>query len=200
MSSNRHAAVFLDRDGTLIEQVHHLNRIDQVSLLPDAWDALRRLHEGGYRLMVVTNQSVIGRGMLTEEGLEEIHQEMKRQLAEYNVAIDAIYHCPIAPVLSDQRIIEHPDRKPGPGMLVRAAAEHHLDLTRSWMIGDMISDLLAGRNAGVRGTIGVRTGYGGRLEQGDPAIDYIVDDLAAAADVILGKGERAESEEHRAEG
>ena len=198
MSSNRHAAVFLDRDGTLIEQVHHLNRVDQVSLLPDAWDALRRLREGGYRLMVVTNQSVIGRGMLTEAGLEEIHSEMRRQLAEYQVAIDAIYHCPVAPSLSDQRVVEHPDRKPGPGMLLRAAREHGIDLSRSWMIGDMISDLLAGRNAGVRGTIGVRTGYGGRLEPGDPAIDYLVDDLAAAVEVILGEEQRVKSEERRA--
>ena len=83
-------------------------------------------------------------------------------------------------------------------MLLRAAREHGIDLSRSWMIGDMISDLLAGRNAGVRGTIGVRTGYGGRLEPGDPAIDYLVDDLAAAVEVILGEEQRVKSEERRA--
>lgn len=190
---NRRPAVFLDRDGTLIEQVHHLNAVEQVCLLPASCHSLNRLRGSGYALVVVTNQSVIGRGMLTEEGLDAIHCEMHRKLSEGGAKVDAVYHCPLAPQQSDQRIVEHPDRKPGPGMLLRAARELDLDLSQSWMIGDMISDLLAGRNAGVKGTIGVRTGYGSRLNPNDPAIDYLVEDLGAAADVILGG-------EHRAKG
>lgn len=190
-------AVFFDRDGTLIEQVHHLNAVDQVRILPGCCEALIRLAHSGYCLIVVTNQSVIGRGLLTEEGLESIHCEMHRQLADGGAKVDAVYFCPAAPKQTDPRVIEDPNRKPGPGMLLRAAQEWDLDLKQSWMVGDMISDLLAGRNAGVRGTIGVRTGYGGRLEAGDPAIDYMVEDLAAAVEVILGDEEQSAKGEER---
>jgi histidinol-phosphate phosphatase family protein len=179
-------AVFLDRDGTLIEQVHHLVDPADVRLIDGAASAIARLREHGFRVIVVTNQSVIGRGMLDEQGLQRVHEEMNRQLEEAGTGVDGIYFCPLAPVVSDPRQIEHPDRKPGPGMLLKAARELGLDLTRSWMIGDMISDILAGRNAGVKGTIAVRTGYGQRLDETDPAIDYVVDDLAAAVEVIVG--------------
>ena len=101
--------------------------------------------------MLVTNQSAIGRGMLTEDRLDLIHDEMNRQLAAAGAALDAIYYCPEAPAGDDRTVVEHPDRKPGPGMLLRAAAELGLDLGASWMVGDMISDVLAGLNAGCRG-------------------------------------------------
>lgn len=180
-----HRAVFLDRDGTLIEQVHHLVDPSKVRLIPGAAHAIRRVQEHGFKVFVITNQSVIGRGLLDEPGLDRVHAEMNRQLAEFDALVDGIYFCPVAPRASGQRTIEHPDRKPGPGMLLRAATEHNLDLTRSWMVGDMISDLLAGRNAGVRGTIGVKTGYGGGLDPSEPAMDAHVEDLPAAIDYIL---------------
>lgn len=183
-------AVFLDRDGTVIKQVHHLVDPKDVQLIPGAAQAIRRAREHGFKVFVVTNQSVIGRGMLDATGLERVHSEMNRQLTEFDAIVDGIYYCPIAPKESDQRTIEHPDRKPGPGMLLRAAKEHQLDLARSWMIGDMISDLVAGQNAGVRGTIGVRTGYGAGLDPCDPAIDILVDDLAAAIDFILSSNDK----------
>ena len=107
--------------------------------------------------MLVTNQSAIGRGMLTEERLEEIHDEMNRQLAAAGAALDAIYYCPAAPAGDDRTVVECPDRKPGPGMLLRAAGELGLDLAASWMVGDMISDVLAGLNAGCRSIL-VQTG------------------------------------------
>ena len=145
---NRRPAVFFDRDGTLIEAIHYLNRAEQVCLKPDAADVLARLHSAGFVRVVVTNQSAIGRGLLSEEGLARVHDAMTDQLSRKGAWVDAIYHCPVAPLGSDRELIEHPDRKPGPGMLLQAASDLHLDLARSWMVGDMVSDVLAGINAG----------------------------------------------------
>ena len=112
-------AVFLDRDGTLIEHVHYLSDPAKVRLLPGAVEALRGLRDAGYALVLVTNQSAIGRGMLTVETLAEIHAVMERQLAAHDVALDAIYFCPEAPSRDgDRTAIDHPDRKPAPGMLL----------------------------------------------------------------------------------
>jgi mannose-1-phosphate guanylyltransferase len=151
-------AVFLDRDGTLIEHVHYLSRPDQVRLVPEAAESLHRLVEAGFACVVVTNQSVVGHGIITETDLHFIHEEMNRQLAEGGVKLDAIYYCTATSSGKDRTKVEHPDRKPAPGMLLRAAREHNLDLSQSWMIGDMISDILAGRNAGCRGNILVLSG------------------------------------------
>ena len=152
--------MFLDRDGTVIEQVHYLSDPTRVRLLPGTAEALRQLHAEGFACVVVTNQSAIGRGMLTEAQLHLIHDEMKRQLAAEGAAVDAIYFCPKAPAGDDRTVIEYGERKPGPGMLIRAAEELGLDLGASWMVGDMISDILAGINARCRGSILVRTGKG----------------------------------------
>ena len=177
-------AVFLDRDGTLIEHVHLLTQPRQVRLLPGAADAIRNLQSLDYACIIVTNQSVIGRGMLTEAGLTQVHDEMHRQLAAHNVRLDGVFFCPEAPTNSDRTIIEHHDRKPGPGMLLRAAREMLLDLSRSWIIGDMHSDMLAGRNARLRGTILVRTGQGEAVDPNDPAVDYVATDLLEASRLI----------------
>lgn len=178
-------AVFLDRDGTLIEEAHYLSDPEGVRLLPGAAAAIKRLHAAGFAAVVVTNQSAIARGMLTEARLAEIHAELERQLRAEGATLDAILHCPVAPVGSDRRVVEHSDRKPGPGMLLRAARELGLDLARSWMVGDLISDLLAGRNAGVRGTILVRTGYGAEVDATDPAVDLVAEDLMEAVELVL---------------
>jgi D,D-heptose 1,7-bisphosphate phosphatase len=180
-------AVFLDRDGTLIEHVHYLNDPSAVRLLPGVPEALSRLRDAGYALVVVTNQSAIARGMLTVETLDAIHDVMNRQLAAHDVALDGIYYCPEAPSRDgDRTALDHPDRKPGPGMLHRAARELGLDLSRSWMIGDMISDALAGTNAGCRGALLVRTG----AEPPGEACDYAChDDLGAAVRSLLEAGE-----------
>ena len=101
-------------------------------------------------MVLVTNQSAIGRGMLTESRLDQIHAELNRQLGGGGVTIDGIYFCPDAPGGDDRTIVESSDRKPGPGMLLRAADDMGLDLGASWMVGDLISDVLAGLNAGCR--------------------------------------------------
>jgi D,D-heptose 1,7-bisphosphate phosphatase len=182
----RRPAVFLDRDGTLIEHVHYLADPAHVRLLPGAAEAVRRLREAGFACVLVTNQSAIARGLLTEDGLREIHREQARQLAEAGTELDAIYYCPEAPASDDRTAVEHPDRKPGPGMLLRAAEEMGLDLARSWMVGDLISDALAGRNAGCKGSLLVRTGKSNGLANAGDDFE-ICDDLPEAARRILGR-------------
>jgi len=178
-------AVFLDRDGTLIEHVPYLDDPALVRLLPGAAEALKRLRRAGFALVLVTNQSAIGRGMLTENRLDEIHTELNRQLAASGVTVDGIYYCPVAPDGIDRTMIEHPDRKPGPGMLLQSTADLKLDLAASWMVGDLISDVLAGLNAGCRSIL-VKSGQalpGDTESLAGRAL--VVSDLAAAADSIL---------------
>lgn len=177
-------AAFLDRDGTIIELVHHLTDPADVRLIDGAGTAIARLKAAGLPVVIITNQSVIGRGKLTEAGLAEVHAEMNRQLAPFGAEIADIYFCPLAPTIKDNTVIEDPMRKPGPGMLTQAAAELGLDLKASWMVGDTVSDMLAGRNAGC-GTLLVETGYGSRFAHDMAAVDHKVPSLAEAADIIL---------------
>lgn len=177
-------AIFLDRDGTVIDLVHHLTDVRDVRLARGAAAAIARFNAMGAAVVIVTNQSVIGRGKLTEAGLAQVHKEMLRQFAAEDARIDAIYHCPIAPKVKDPTVIEHPDRKPGPGMILRAARDHGLDLPRSVIVGDTVSDMLAGRNAGLGMTVLVRTGYGSDVTLPDPAVDHVATDMAEAVGII----------------
>lgn len=186
-------AVFLDRDGTIIRHVHHLHRVSDVELEPGAAEAIAALRDAGFLAIVATNQSVVGRGLLTPEGLEEIHAVMVARLlaAHPAAALEAIYwnaHLP-----SPEGMAPHSDRKPGPGMLLRAAAEHQIDLGASWMVGDSISDVEAGRRAGCRGSILVRTGLGeGFRSQADPAT-MLARDLGEAAQIIIASARESGS-------
>jgi histidinol-phosphate phosphatase family protein len=185
----RRPAVFLDRDGTLIEHFPYLSDPALVRLLPGAAEAIRRFRRAGFAVVLVTNQSAIGRGMLTLDRLDQIHTEMRRQLAAHGATIDGIYYCPVAPGADDRSVIEHPDRKPGPGMLLRAAADLKLDLATSWMVGDLISDVHAGLNAGCRSILlesgQTQPGDVRSLENGT----LVLRDLTAAAAVILSNRE-----------
>ena len=179
-------AIFLDRDGTVLESVHYLSDPRDVRLLPGVATALSTLHTHGFALVVITNQSAIERGIIDETRLAEIHEEMRRQLAEGGVDLDGIYWCPVAPKTADRTVVEHEDRKPGPGMLKRAARELHLTLPDSWMIGDAICDVLAGINAGCKGSIRVETGHA--LSEAELELDLAyktLQDLSAAAAFIL---------------
>ena len=172
--------VVLDRDGTLNVEVHYLSLPEQVELLPGVVDGLRALRSAGCRLVVVTNQSAIGRGYFDEERLVAIHDRLRALLAEHDVTLDAIYHCP-----------HRPDdgcgcRKPGPLLVERAAADLGFDPARSFVVGDKPCDIDLGRGVGAT-TILVRTGYGAAHEAaGDATPDFVVDDLPAAARVIIG--------------
>lgn len=144
-------AVFLDRDGTLIHNYHYCRDPRLVRLLPGVGPALRTLAQAGYRLIVVTNQSGIARGYLTERDLAAVHDRLRRLLAVEGVTLHAIYYCP-----------HHPNglragyagrclcRKPEPGLLLRAAAEWGISLRHSWYIGDVLADIEAGNRAGCR--------------------------------------------------
>lgn len=167
-------AVFLDRDGTLMEDVGYIADPAHVRLYPGVSEALRRLKEAGFRLVIVTNQSGIGRGYLTVEQYESVHARLV-ELLEPGL-LDATYFCPEHPDTATER------RKPGAGMLREAAAEHGLDLSRSWMIGDREGDLLAGRAAGARAVL-VLTGIG--AESAQENAHFVAKDLADAVDFIL---------------
>lgn len=184
-------AVFLDRDGTIIEQVHYIRDPQDVRLIHRAAEALRLLRDAGLPLVVVSNQSAVGRGVATLEDVDAVQREMVRQLAQEGATIDGWYFCPVAPPAerpnSQRDIVDHPDRKPGPGMLLRAARELSLDVGASWMVGDMLSDLLAGRNAGVRETVLVRTGHAASVGDPGAAADHVADDLYDAAQWILSR-------------
>jgi D-glycero-D-manno-heptose 1,7-bisphosphate phosphatase len=182
-------AVFFDRDGTLIEHVSYLSDPALVRLIPGATEALKRLRCAGFAVVLVTNQSAIGRGMLTEDRLDQIHAELNRQLAACGATIDGIYYCPVVPAGDDRTMVEYPDRKPGPGMLYRAAVDLHLDLGASWMVGDLISDVLAGLNAGCQSILveSSQTPPGDAKALEGRAL--ILPDLTAVADTILADRE-----------
>jgi D-glycero-D-manno-heptose 1,7-bisphosphate phosphatase len=167
-------AVFLDRDGTLMRDVDYCGDPREVQVLPEAAGGLRRLKQNGYKLVVITNQSGIGRGYFTETDYRAVEAEFVRQLGDG--LIDASYHCPDLPTASSIR------RKPGPGMIFEAQRDHRIDLRRSFLIGDKVSDIGCGRNAGVR-TILVQTGYGAGQE--NCGADWIARDIAHAAEIIL---------------
>ncbi len=174
-------AVFLDRDGTINREVHHLSRPEQLELLPGAAEGLRSLHQAGYRLVVVTNQSAIGRGILDGDRLDRIHQRLSGMLGAEGVDIAAWYHCPHRP---DEGCA---CRKPGTGLFAQGRRELGISLDHAWMVGDRLSDLQAGRAVGAR-TILVATGYGRReyrLPGRRACTDYYVESLIRAARIIM---------------
>jgi len=181
------SAVFLDRDGTLIEDVDYLSDPSAIRFIPGAVEAVKRLRQNGFACVIVTNQSGVGRGMMSHDQVHNVHAEMLRMLREQGADLDGFYYCPVAPVVGSESLIEHTDRKPGPGMLMKAALELNLDLQSSWMVGDKLSDVLAGRNAGCRAGIRLRTGKGRDADrESAPYPEFaIVEDLAAAAALIL---------------
>jgi D-glycero-D-manno-heptose 1,7-bisphosphate phosphatase len=186
--NGRERAAFVDRDGVLIREVNHLTSAAQIEILPGVPEALRRLHEAGWLVVVVTNQSVIARGMVTEDGLREIHRALAAALQRRGASVDAIYYCPHHPagaVAAYRAVCDC--RKPEPGLLRRAAADLGIDLPSSVMVGDADSDIEAGRRAGCR-TVLLRSGgapEGASAAAGCAGADRVARDLAAAVDWIL---------------
>jgi D-glycero-D-manno-heptose 1,7-bisphosphate phosphatase len=174
-------AVFLDRDGTIIEDADYLTDPEQIRILPGVLSALKRLRDSGYLLIVVTNQSAIARGWLTEDGLKEVHSELDRRLHAGGAHVDAYYCCPHLPEGTVPRYAVACDcRKPKPGLLNRAAQEWDVDMGSSFMVGDSVRDAEAGRHAGCRSIL-----VGSAPESAEwPSAPG----LAEAADLILGAG------------
>ena len=178
-------AVFLDRDGTLTEYRGFITSPAKIQLVKGACDAIRSLRSAGFAIVLVTNQSAIGRKMIDHDQLEAIHSELTAQLAKGNAQLAAIYYCPEAPIGTDETVIESPDRKPGPGMLLAAAKDLNLDLPNSWMIGDRISDILAGTNADCRASILLRSDRYPENVNPEAASYEICNSLPDAAAIIL---------------
>jgi D-glycero-D-manno-heptose 1,7-bisphosphate phosphatase len=182
--------VFLDRDGTLIEEVGYVNHPSRVRLLPGAAAAVARLRAAGQAVVVVTNQAGIARGYLPRSLVDAAHAELERQLAAHGTRVDGIYLCPHHPTegVGELRVACE-CRKPAPGLLRTAAAELGLDLGRAALVGDLPGDIAAGAAVGAR-TVLVLTGLGrGEWEYRRAAFavepDHVCADLAAAAAWIL---------------
>jgi len=185
-STNR--AVFLDKDGTLIENVPYNVDPERVALLPGAAEALQTFHAAGYLLVVVSNQSGVARGRFDEQALRPVQRRLETLCADAAAPLSRFYYCPHHP---DGRVpryaIACDCRKPQPGLLLRAAEDHAIDLSHSWMIGDILDDIEAGRRAGCA-TILLNSG--GETEWRDGPLrrpHCVARDLAEAAQVIMGR-------------
>ena len=177
-------AVFLDRDGTIIQDTGYVDSPDKVRLTPGAASAIRRFREAGYRVVLVSNQSGVARGLFDEKTLERVHGRVETLLKTEGASLDAAYYCPYldGPEATVERFrMQSELRKPAPGMLLKAANENELDLATSWMIGDSERDVEAGRRAGCR-TI-LLAGNGSTAKPTTPA-DFVARDLPDAAHIV----------------
>lgn len=188
MTSPLRPAVFLDRDGTINEDVGYLSALSHLTLYPWAIDAVRLLNRAGYVVAIVTNQGGIGRKMIAAEFVPVLHDEIARRLAAGGAHVDGWYSCPHHPeALIEELRTPCECRKPNPGMPRQAAAELGIDLARSWVIGDKWLDVQLAERIGGRGVL-VRTGWG-RIEEAvrpeGQAVDAICDTLAGAVAHVL---------------
>lgn len=180
MSGLGRAAVFIDRDGTVVRDAHYIAGADQVDLIPGAAAAIRRLRSAGLPVVLVTNQSGIARGLYTEAQYHAVAARVVELLGAEGAEVDATYYCP-----------HHPDhtgpcdcRKPAAGLYRQAAREHGLDPGRSYYVGDKLTDVLPAAALGGQGVL-VRTGYGAAAEATLPSGFWVADDLGGAAELIL---------------
>jgi D-glycero-D-manno-heptose 1,7-bisphosphate phosphatase len=187
-------AVFLDRDGTLIDEVGYLDRPERIMLYPWSIEAIRALNRAGIRVVMVTNQSGIARGFFTEAMLADIHAHLASLLGAGGAHIDAYYYCPHHPDGKRPEYTRVCDcRKPGRGLVDRAVAEFGVDPSRSFAVGDRWLDIALARNVGARGVL-VRTGYGTTEEHRPPdglSADAVVDNLIEATSWMLLHADRA---------
>ena len=180
-------AVFLDRDGVITQEPpHYTHKLSQLKLISRSADAIRLLNKNGLMIIVASNQSGIAHGYYREEDAILFNQAMKQNLAEEGANIDAIYYCPHHPEAKIERYrVDCNCRKPKSGMLLRAEKELNIDLKHSFMVGDKLSDVEAGKRAGCK-TIMVKTGYGaGELKSNQIECNYVADDLYEAVKHIL---------------
>ena len=182
------AAVFLDRDGTVIEEVGYLDSPERVALFPWTIDAIRSLNRAGLRVVIVTNQSGVARGYFTEATVEQVHRRVSELLAVGGASVDAYYYCPHHPSGSVAEYTRVCDcRKPAPGLVDRAVQDLGVDPRQSVVVGDRWLDIAMAQQVGARGVL-VRTGYGAIEEQRHPAnltADTVVNNLVEAVSWAL---------------
>jgi D-glycero-D-manno-heptose 1,7-bisphosphate phosphatase len=179
-------AVFLDRDGTLIEDVDYLSRVEQIVLFPWTADALRLLNRAGFLTVVVTNQSGVARGLFPTSRVDEVHAALDQRLEAGRARIDRYYYCPHladAPVAEYRRDCDC--RKPRPGLIRQACADLEIDLSQSWMVGDRWRDLEAGAAAGVRSLLLDGAALRSQGPPADARPDAILNNLMEAVGWIL---------------
>ena len=183
-------ALFIDRDGTISEEIGYVNHVSRYRVFPYAAEAIRLLNEAGWLAILVTNQAGVARGYFTEDLIGEVHAVLRAELARGGARLDAIYYCPHHPATGAPPYRRDCDcRKPKPGLIDRAAREYDIDLTASWMVGDRYSDVQLAHNAGLRGAF-VLSGYGrGEWEyqrhQWPVPPDLVAQDLLATVKKIL---------------
>lgn len=187
--------VFLDRDGTITEEMGYINHLDRVQLYPWAGEAIRKLNRAERPVIVVTNQSGVARGVFTEDLLQQVHRKIAFELAAQKAKLDAIYYCPHHPNgRLDAYRVKCQCRKPATGMVLEAARRFQMNLASSYVVGDSYRDMQLGFNAGAH-TILVMTGYGrGEYEhqrhRWDRLPDRIAENLREAVEIILGEAVR----------
>ncbi|MBI70404.1 MAG: D,D-heptose 1,7-bisphosphate phosphatase [Gemmatimonadetes bacterium] len=182
---------FLDRDGVINQEVGDLSRVDQLVLIPGAAEAIRKLNQKGFLVIVVTNQPALAKGFMTFEGLSEIHAQLEWVLGLSGAFVDGIYVCPHHPKKGFQGEVERLKkacecRKPAPGLLLQALVDHNLDMSNSWLIGDRFCDIAAGKSGGVNSNILVQTGHAGHDEDlFEEKPDFVVESIVEACNLIL---------------
>jgi D-glycero-D-manno-heptose 1,7-bisphosphate phosphatase len=185
-------AIIMDRDGTVCDEVGYVNHVERIRLLPRSAEAIRRANAAGFQTVVVTNQAGVARGYFDESLVDEVHDRVRRLLAEGGARLDGIYYCPHHPEVGAAAYrVACSCRKPQPGMLFRARDDMGIDLSASYMIGDSVRDVEAGHRAGCT-TILVRTGYGrGEIEHQPQRFTvepvHVADDLLAAVAWIFAR-------------
>lgn len=200
MKSDGERAAFLDRDGTIIEDVPYIREPSDVTLIPGAAAAIRRLNEAGILVIVLTNQSGLARGLFTEKELAAVNTRMLELLAERGARVDMIYHCPHLPRELLPPGEEPCDcRKPGTGLVRRAQAELRVDPGRSFFFGDRVSDVEMGERAGGKAVL-LRTGHGGSeidlLKARGMTRVRVADDLLAGVSMVLSEKEENTEADH----
>ena len=187
--TKKNKAIFLDRDGTIIEERGYICHLSESAIFPFSFEAIRLMQENGFKVIAATNQACIARGICTKDQVEKVHEDIRQQLLQQDAVLDAIYYSPWHP----EGIVEefkgnHPFRKPKPGMLRQASKDFDINLRESFMIGDSAIDIMAGKKAGCR-TVLVLTGKGKEqmTEMYDKDIfpDMVCDNILGAINMIL---------------
>ena len=186
-------AVFLDRDGTINEEVGYLDSLDKLKIIPAAYEAIRLINLSGMKAIVVTNQSGVARGFFTEKFVRQTHEVIQTALLEKKASIDKFYYCPHHPTEGTGIYLQNCNcRKPSPGMLLQAAHDLDIELGSSYMIGDRYRDMETAKKVGVKGIL-VKTGYGREvLQDVDPDVatagnkpDFVAEDILEAVKWIM---------------
>ncbi|MDO9530006.1 MAG: D-glycero-beta-D-manno-heptose 1,7-bisphosphate 7-phosphatase [Syntrophales bacterium] len=181
----KHTAVFLDRDGTINEEVGYLGDLEKLNIYPNSFEAIRLINESGMKAVVISNQSGVARGYFSEDFVNTVHSRINETLQENGARIDRFYFCPHHPTEGKGHYLKSCDcRKPKTGMLIKASEELNIDLFRSYMVGDAAKDIELANRSGVMGIL-VKTGYGKNVISSDVEPSYIAEDILDAVNWIM---------------